>query len=256
MAVALIRNADLRGHHVPAVRVVDLSGEGYGRHWATIWRFTLTFDPESYAAAKGVELDPIAVLEHAKSSADARTLSKQTTAWLRTALWALYDDRVLGSHPDDCCLPLYDALLDALHLRLTNGKPRPSPERPGPELRIGMTAHSLPIAGHQRFVFEALPELSRDELYDRMAGVMLRAKPALTALAALSLEPPIYPHEYEGPPLHTITYQLVSLTERGNADEIQRTYERFIELVLDSVGLPGGRHLYKHDDTAPPGADG
>lgn len=251
MAVALIRNADLRGHHVPTVRVVDMRGEGYGRQWGTIWRFTLTFDPASYAAANGIELDPIAVLEHAKSSADARSLSKQTTAWLRTALWALYD-LGLGSHPDDSYLPLYDALFDALHLRLTNGSPRPPAERPEPELPIGMTAHNLPIAGHQRFVFEALPELSRDELYDRMAGVMLRAKPALTALAALSLESPIYPHEYEGPPLHTITYQLVSLSERGNANEIQRAYEQFIELVLGSVGLPGGRHLYEHDDLVPP----
>ena len=252
----LIFNRDLTAAHVPDVRVIDLEPPG-GCHpaaWARVWRFALTFDPEGYAEATGVELDAAASLEEARSRAASGALVTMHLRELRSALWSLYWQLGQGASAAHEEAILIDALLDAIYHDVSGGRLRPRGDGGPSEPGFGTFGASVGTGQH-RFWFSPHDPPDRVALFDRVAGLLLREVGVDFVVSALYLYPPQYPVESEDPPTHAFMLLLDRRGSRALDDElIAREYHRLARLVIEGFA-DRARHHWPELEPALPAGD-
>jgi hypothetical protein len=188
----VILNRDLRGDDVPAFRVVELDlpdpetwEVARAWAWASLSRFALTFDPERFRRETGEALDPGAALRDAGRRAPSALRELHLTV-LRAALWEIYSKHQ-GPVTDHKEAGQIDTILDAIYADVTGGQPRPVGD-PGPlEPGLGPFGAIGPV--NRRFSFQARKVSTREELYDRVDGLLLREIDESTIVSGLYLYP-------------------------------------------------------------------
>lgn len=238
----MILNRDLRGDDVPAFRVVELDlpdpetwEVARAWAWASLSRFALTFDPERFRRETGEALDPGAALRDAGRRAPSALRELHLTV-LRAALWEIYSKHK-GPVTDHKEAGQIDAILDAIYADVTGGQPRPVGD-PGPlEPGLGPFGAIGPV--NRRVSLQARKVSTREELYDRVAGLLLREIDESTIVSGLYLYPPRYSIEDDSPPTHVFILWLVP--RRGGAADsaqLEAECERLSRLVIAAEGIP------------------
>jgi hypothetical protein len=237
--VDVLLNRDMRGGDVPSFRATDLDPPG-GSHpaaWADLWRFALAFDPDRFREGTGQVLDPVADLERVRRDPSAGALGAHHLTTLRSALWAIFWETGQGASVDPQTVRLIDALLDAMYADVTGGAARPLSGPPAAEPGIGLFGASIG-EGQHRFWFHTQTSLSRLDIYDRVAGLLLREIDREFILSALYLYPPAYSMEKDGRPMHV--FMLLLVTRGGPEDSASRRLpEQYTRLTRLAVGALG-----------------
>jgi hypothetical protein len=117
----------------------------------------------------------------------------------------------------DACL--LDGLLDAIYGRVSGGRRRPQGESGPYEPGLGLFGANMG-AGHHRFWFVPREPVGRSDLYDRVAGLLLREVVREVVVSALYLYPPSYAIEADGPEQHAF---MLLLEPRGRGAAESRT---------------------------------
>jgi hypothetical protein len=232
----LILNRDLLPDHVPRFPVLqlELPGGGNPYAWNEIWRFALTFDPDGYEAGTGKQLDAPALAQSMLAALPTEDRLPGHLAELRTVLWWLYWEGGQGMS-----LPLgnvmVEALLDAIYGRVAGGQKRPTGETGPFEPALGPHAGSVPgTSGQHRFWFLPRRAAEREDLYDAVAGLLLRAVDDRAYISALYLYPPSYSVDTGELVSHTFML-LLEPRSRGSSDLIGREYDRLTRLVIAAL---------------------
>jgi hypothetical protein len=239
----LILNRNLLPSHVPKYSVVhlELPGGGHPYAWSRIWRFALTFDPDAYSEGTGSKLDAPALAERMVASLPTEDRVPGHLAELRAVLHWMYWEGGQGSS-----LPLgnvmVEALLDAVYGRVSGGAKRPT-GGPGPyEPELGTFAGSVPgTSGQQRFWFAPRRGVTREELYDAVAGLLLREADERLYVSALYLYPPVYSVETGLLCSHTFSL-LLQRRRRGSSKLMADEYARLPRLVIDRLADQSSNH--------------
>ena len=244
---ALILNRDLRTSHVPDTPVAELE-LGDGAHpaaWTQLWRFAATFGVSSYAQATGRNLDDERMKEllaQAQAATDLGVPFKAELFELRAALCYLraWHNAVL---PDEEAARVVDTLLDAIYRDVAGGRKRPiggtGPYEPG--LGLGTCSANFGV-GQNRFWFRARRRMSRERLYDRVAGKLLREAPNDVVVSALYLYPPRYQDDSAAAPTHV--FMLLLEPREGHRDEhvVNAAYDALMRSVVAELASRGHEH--------------
>ena len=143
---------------------------------------------------------------------------------LRAILEWLYGQYGFGDLPNSELAAFVDALLDAIYARVTGGRSRPKRPPTVYEPGIGTWPGNLGLyipgrwVSQHRWWFQAREPLARIELYDKVAGLLLRDAGAEFVLEGLYLYPPRYPPTHAGPPTHV--FMLLLGKRRRHQDEV------------------------------------
>lgn len=238
--MAVILNRDLQASRIPRHRASQLRspGEGHERAWADIWRFARSFDPERYAEQVG-ELDSAAVYEHAKREAAAQAQLTGSLSELRAALRLSYDDG-FGAFASATVI---DSLLDAIHAAIAAGATRPQASRPPRfEPPIGLFGASLGTGQH-RIWFASRRPRTREELFDRAAGLLLREISEGVILSVLYLYAPGYAIEGDGPVSHVLMLLLEPRPgSETRTEAVEAEYESLSALLIADLADPKADH--------------
>ena len=245
----LVMNRDLTAAQVPTVRASDLEpfeshvgGSGHRAGWARIWHFARTFDVAAYSEGTGTPLDGDDALRRVREAASSPTLRTLHLRDLRAALVTLYWLNGHGTNINDSEARLIDAILDAAYARVSGGQVRPDggPGLYEPQLGIFGASYG---EGQHRFWFEARESgWTREELFDRAAGLLLREISPDVILSALFLYPPDYSDEDPAePPTHTFMILLQPRPTGGETRtvEVGDEYNRLTRLVGAALSAPG-----------------
>lgn len=236
----VILNRDLQSARIPEDRAVGLrpAGEGHERAWAAIWRFAQSFDPERYAEQVAA-LDSAAAYERAKREAADHARLTGSLSELRAALRLAYDDG-FGMIADPAVI---DALLDAIHAAIAAGAPRPQPSQPALlEAPLGVFGAGVGTGQHRTW-FCSRHSLTREKLFDRAAGLLLREVAEGVVISALYLYPPSYPVDSDGAVSHI--FMLLLEPRRGasvSEDNLQDEYGRLCAMLVGELADLSAEH--------------
>jgi hypothetical protein len=238
----VILNRDLKPSDVPLTRTHDLAepGSGHDAEWARVWRFALTFDPDAYAEATGTELDTAALIERFRTEVANQGSITAEFAALRAVLHALFLETYQGASVGGGTPGLIDALLDAIYADVSGGKDRPPPDPPVFEDGLGVFGANHGDGQH-RFWFTPRDELDREALFDRVAGILLRAADEAVIVSALYLYPPTYPVD-DGAPSHAFMLLLEPRDRERGRETVESEYERLPRLVVRLLADPSADH--------------
>jgi hypothetical protein len=238
-----ILNRDLRPSDVPLTRTSALDGPGGGNsaEWIRVWRFAHTFDPVAYASGTGIDIDTAASIDRFERELARDRAVSGKCAELRAALHRLYAWTSEGMSVPPQAAELIDALLDAIYAEISGGKARPEASRPVNEPGLGVFGANYG-SGQHRFSFTSREGLSREALFDRVAGILLREAEVHVIVSALYLYPPTY--EIEGDDRAGNTFMLL-LELRKSASRnvgLDSEYERLERLIVSQLADTSGEH--------------
>lgn len=245
---ALILNRDLLPNDVPMVRYADVEPEvkqwcGHPWAWNQLRRFALTFDPAAYAEKAGALFDPATspggalrtLNKEGKDAAGTPLPGAPMLAQFRAALWLMfpYADAPPFDNPG-----LIELVLDGIYRDVSGGQQRPRPDAGPFEPALGRFAARYG-SGQHRFSVSSDKALSREALFDRVAGIVLRDISEPLIVSALFLYPPTYLVETDDPPTHAFSMLLQWRERGGGDDELEREYERLAQLCIDAIADTG-----------------
>jgi len=130
---------------------------------------------------------------------------------------------------------LVDGLLDAIYGSVSGSRRRPQGESGPYEPELGIFGASVG-EGQHRFWFVPREPVDRADLYDRVAGLLLREVVRDVLVSALYLYPPSYAIEVDGPAQHTFML-LLEPRRRGEQDDrlLESQYKHLSRLVVEQL---------------------
>ena len=239
----MILNRDLRPSNVPTTRTCGLEepGGGHGAEWTRVWKFAHTFDPVAYVDGTGIDIDTPALLERFDRQLGQDRMITGKCAELRAALHGLYGQTIEGTSIQPRTAELIDALLDAIYAEISGGKARPAASQPINEPGFGVFGANYGTGQH-RFWFTSREGLSREALFDRVAGILLREAAVDVIVSALYLYSPMY--RIDGDDRAWNTFMLL-LELRESADReliVDLEYDRLERLIISQLADPSVAH--------------